>query len=98
MHEEALACELAAHFYLELGDTGRSLEYFLMAHERYHEWVSWFSLYLCPALFSPVITHFFSDKYYILVTQGACGKSNSIFEFVDAALRPTTMAGFSNQA
>lgn len=67
VHEEALACELAAHFYLELGETGRSLEYFLMAHERYHEW-------------------------------GACGKSNSIFEFVEAALRPTTMAGFSHQA
>ena len=97
MHEEALACELAAHFYLELGETGRSLEYFLMAHERYHEWVSWFSLYLRPALFSAVITHFFLTNN-ILVTQGACGKSNSIFEFVEAALRPTTMAGFTNQA
>jgi len=35
-----LACELAAYFYLELGEINKSVEYFLLAHERYHEWVS----------------------------------------------------------
>jgi hypothetical protein len=40
VHEEALACELAAYFYLELGDMNNAVEYFLLAHERYHEWVS----------------------------------------------------------
>eukprot|EP00985_Skeletonema_marinoi_P001771 scaffold703_cov184-Skeletonema_marinoi.AAC.1 len=38
VHEEALAYELAAYFYLELGETEQSIEYFLAAHERYHEW------------------------------------------------------------
>ncbi len=39
VHEEALAYELAAHFYLELGETDKSVEYFLLAHERYQDWV-----------------------------------------------------------
>jgi len=38
VHEEALAYELAAYFYLELGEMEQSMEYFLAAHERYHEW------------------------------------------------------------
>eukprot|EP00985_Skeletonema_marinoi_P003659 scaffold1598_cov139-Skeletonema_marinoi.AAC.3 len=38
VHEEALAYELAAYFYLELGEMEQSIEYFLAAHERYHEW------------------------------------------------------------
>ena len=38
MHEEALAYELAAYFHLELGEMEQSIEYFLAAHERYHEW------------------------------------------------------------
>jgi hypothetical protein len=38
VHEEALACELAAYFYLELGENNKSVEYFLLAHERYYEW------------------------------------------------------------
>jgi len=40
VHEEALAYELAAYFYLELGEVDKALEYFMLAHERYHEWVS----------------------------------------------------------
>ena len=40
MHEEALAYELAAYLYLELGEINKSVDYFLLAHERYHEWVS----------------------------------------------------------
>eukprot|EP00984_Skeletonema_dohrnii_P034453 scaffold33562_cov125-Skeletonema_dohrnii-CCMP3373.AAC.7 len=38
VHEEALAYELAAYFYLELGEMEQSMEYFLAAHERYHAW------------------------------------------------------------
>ena len=38
VHEEALAYELTAYFYLELGEMEQSIEYFLAAHERYHEW------------------------------------------------------------
>ena len=40
VHEEALAYELGAHFYLEQGETDKSVEYFLLAHERYQQWVS----------------------------------------------------------
>jgi len=38
VHEEALACELAGYFYVELRDTEKAMEYFLLAHEKYHEW------------------------------------------------------------
>eukprot|EP00986_Skeletonema_menzelii_P013592 scaffold8066_cov147-Skeletonema_menzelii.AAC.1 len=38
VHEEALACELAAYFYLEIGDVINAAEYCLRAHERYQEW------------------------------------------------------------
>ena len=40
MNEEALAYELAAYFYFELGEINKAVDYFLLAHERYHEWVS----------------------------------------------------------
>ena len=33
-----MACELAAYFYLELGQKDKALELFLLAHEEYHEW------------------------------------------------------------
>jgi len=48
VHEEALACELAACFYLEVGDPEKSMEYFLLAHEKYHEWGA---LGKCDSLF-----------------------------------------------
>jgi hypothetical protein len=35
-----MACELAGHFYLGLGETVESMKHFLRAHERYKEWVS----------------------------------------------------------
>ena len=38
MHEEALACELAGYFYVELKDTETAIEYFLLAHEKYLKW------------------------------------------------------------
>eukprot|EP00985_Skeletonema_marinoi_P004859 scaffold2110_cov96-Skeletonema_marinoi.AAC.2 len=38
VHEEALACELAAYFYLEMGEINNAAEYCLLAHERYQTW------------------------------------------------------------
>jgi len=38
VNDEALACELAGYFFLEIGERSRSLEYFIDAHEKYHEW------------------------------------------------------------
>ncbi|KAK1744368.1 hypothetical protein QTG54_004901 [Skeletonema marinoi] len=38
VHEEALAHELAAHFYLELGEREETVEHFMLAHEKYLEW------------------------------------------------------------
>jgi len=38
VHEEALAYELAAYFYMELRDTEKAMEYFSQAHLKYHEW------------------------------------------------------------
>ena len=40
VHEEALAHELAAYFYLELDKREQSIQHFLLAHEKYLEWVS----------------------------------------------------------
>ena len=38
VNEEALANELAGHFYLETGRRNRSLHYFSQAFEKYNEW------------------------------------------------------------
>eukprot|EP00986_Skeletonema_menzelii_P005636 scaffold2093_cov219-Skeletonema_menzelii.AAC.1 len=38
VHEEALACELAAYFYLEIGEANKAVDYCLLAHEKYQEW------------------------------------------------------------
>ena len=38
INEEALACELAGHFFLKVGDNETAIQYFLQAHEKYHEW------------------------------------------------------------
>lgn len=38
MNDEALACELAARFYLGTGDLASSLAYFKLAHEKYICW------------------------------------------------------------
>ena len=38
VNEEALANELAGHFYLETGRRNRSLPYFLQACAKYREW------------------------------------------------------------
>jgi tetratricopeptide (TPR) repeat protein len=38
VNEEALANELAGHFYLETGRRNRSVHYFSHAFEKYNEW------------------------------------------------------------
>merc|ERR1712216_116925 len=38
INEEALSCELAGHFFLKVGDNETAIQYFLQAHEKYHEW------------------------------------------------------------
>ena len=38
MNEEALANELAGHFYLDTGRKDKSLRYFYQAEEKYREW------------------------------------------------------------
>ena len=38
INDEALACELAANFYLSLGDNSTSLEFYTCAHTKYNEW------------------------------------------------------------
>ena len=49
VHEEALACELAAYFYLEIGDVNKAGDYCLLSHERYHEWGA---IEKCTSLFN----------------------------------------------
>jgi len=55
VHEEALAYELGAYFHLELGEMEQSMEYFLAAHERYHEWGAFGK---CSSLFEFVNSSF----------------------------------------
>ncbi|KAK1744417.1 putative AAA ATPase [Skeletonema marinoi] len=38
VHEEALAHELAAYFYFELGEREQTMEHLILAHEKYLEW------------------------------------------------------------
>ena len=55
MHEEALACELAAYFHLEIGNNEKAMQYFLLAHKKYHEWGA---LGKCNSLFKFVESTF----------------------------------------
>ena len=55
INEEALACELAAYFYLECGENEKSVELFLQAHEKYHEWGAFGK---CNSLFQFVASNF----------------------------------------
>jgi hypothetical protein len=61
VHEEALAYELAAYFYLELGENVKSIEYFMLAYERYNEWGAFEkaeSLFkFAESIFTPVSTN-----------------------------------------
>ena len=38
INDEALACELAGYYFLETGEQDTAIQYFLQAHEKYHEW------------------------------------------------------------
>ncbi len=38
VHEEALASELAGNFLLNTGQKGSALKYYIVAHNKYHEW------------------------------------------------------------
>eukprot|EP00804_Cyclotella_cryptica_P018768 CCRYP_007259-RA/>CCRYP_007259-RA protein AED:0.28 eAED:0.28 QI:0/1/0.66/1/1/1/3/2507/1005 len=38
INDEALACELAAKFYLSMGESASALEHFQLAHQKYVEW------------------------------------------------------------
>ncbi|KAK1743977.1 putative AAA ATPase [Skeletonema marinoi] len=57
INEEALACELAAYFHLELGQKDKALELFLLAHEKYHEWGAFGK---CTSLYEFVVSNFSS--------------------------------------
>ena len=55
MHEEALACDLAAFFYMEIGETEKALHHFLLAHKKYYEWGAFGK---CDSLFKFVESNF----------------------------------------
>jgi len=38
INDEALACELAGHFFFQIEEMDMAIQYFLQAHEKYHEW------------------------------------------------------------
>ena len=38
LNDEALACELAGLFFLEIGKKDIAVQYLTHAHEKYHEW------------------------------------------------------------
>ena len=75
--EEALAYELAGHFYIETGRKVNSVEYFLKAHEKYHEWVSPSIIYV-PMLRER--THSNTLLAFTKPLKGAIAKANSVYE------------------
>lgn len=38
INDEALACELAGYFFLDMKQNDTAIHYFLQAHEKYHDW------------------------------------------------------------
>jgi hypothetical protein len=46
---------LAAYFYFEAGDNEKAMHYFLLAHEKYHEWGAFGK---CNSLFKFVESNF----------------------------------------
>ena len=46
-----MAYELAGYFYVEVRDTDKAMEYFLLAHEKYHEWGAFGK---CDSLFKTI--------------------------------------------
>jgi len=88
VHEEALAYELAAYFYLDLGEINKSVDYFLLAHTRYQEWVSckiaFFHLCVIIITLSLLLICIGSSSNSL---KGAMGKCNSLFKFVDGIIK-----------
>ena len=86
-----MACELAGHFYLGLGETAESMKHFLRAHERYKEWVSIdrLGIYLESLL---VLLKYFDfvanfNRHSLSTTslsKGALGKCDCLFKFLEA--------------
>ena len=83
MHEEALAYELAAYLYLELGEINKSVDYFLLAHEKYHEWVSSQVDFFSYVLYNVLLLMTGLIICRSIFSKGAIGKCNDLFEFVD---------------
>ena len=69
-----MAYELAAYFYLELRDTKKAIDYFLLAHEKYHEWGAFGK---CDNLFKFVERSFTPQ---VDVSQSANGKRDWLIE------------------
>jgi hypothetical protein len=53
INDEALSSELAGYFFLAIGRKDTALQYFLRAHEKYHDWGA---VAKCNALFEFVQT------------------------------------------
>ena len=80
-----MACELAAYFYLEVGDTEKAMQYILLAHEKYHEWGA---LAKCDSLFKFVQSTFTPASTDVGVGVGhtdTTGYSNTQSEEVENA-------------
>ncbi len=67
-----MAYELAAYFYLELGQKDKALELFLIAHEKYHEWGAFGK---CTSLFEFVGSNFTS-----FIGSGISSPNNSMVQ------------------
>ena len=64
-----MACELAAYFYLELGQKEKALELFLAAHEKFHKWGAFGK---CTSLFE-----FVSDTFTSLIERSGQTLTNT---------------------
>jgi len=55
INDEALSSELGGYFFLAIGKKDTALQYFIHAHEKYHDWGA---LAKCNALFEFIQTAF----------------------------------------
>jgi len=76
-----LACELEAYFYLETGNTEKAIHYFLLAHEKYHEWGAFGK---CDSLFKFVESIFTPASIGVGYTN-TTGNSNTQMEELENA-------------
>jgi hypothetical protein len=78
-----LAYELAAYFYLELGDTEKAMQLFLLAHKKYLEWGA---LGKCDSLFKFVESNFTPASADVGVgNTDSTGNSNTQLEDIENA-------------